>query len=41
VELLFPAWILALSLDFLVHRPPASSAENLAGTSNPSRLLAA
>jgi hypothetical protein len=40
VELLFPAWILALSLDFLVHRPPASSAENLAGTSNPSRLSA-
>jgi hypothetical protein len=40
VELLFPAWILALSLDVLVHGPQASSAENLAGTSNPSRLLA-
>jgi hypothetical protein len=40
VELLFPAWILALSLDFLLAGFRASSAERLAGTSNPSRLPA-
>ncbi|MGC1565249.1 MAG: hypothetical protein WA794_04430 [Trebonia sp.] len=39
VELLFPAWILALSLDVLLAGPPASPAERLE-TSNPSRLLA-
>jgi hypothetical protein len=38
VELLFPAWILALSLDFLLAGFRASSAERLAGTSNPGRL---
>lgn len=40
VELLFPAWILALSLDVLLAGPPASPAERLEGTPNPSRLLA-
>ena len=40
VELLFPAWILALSLDVLLAGPRASSAERLAETPNPSRLLA-
>ena len=40
VELLFPAWILALSLDVLLAGPRASSAERLAGTPDPSRLLA-
>ncbi|MGC2003300.1 hypothetical protein, partial [Trebonia sp.] len=39
VELLFPAWILALSLDVLLAGPPTSPAERLE-TSNPSRLLA-
>jgi len=39
VELLFPAWILALSLDVLLAGPRAPSAERLE-TSNPSRLVA-
>jgi hypothetical protein len=36
-ELVFPAWILALSLDVLVAGPRASSGEQLAGASDPSR----
>jgi hypothetical protein len=40
VELVFPAWILALSLDVLLAGPRASSAERLAAPSNPSRLAA-
>ena len=40
VELVFPAWILALSLDVLLAGPRPSSAERLAGTPDPSRLLA-
>jgi hypothetical protein len=38
VELVFPAWILALSLDVLLAGRGASSAARLAGTSNPGRL---
>jgi hypothetical protein len=40
VELVFPAWILALSLDVLVAGPRVSSAERLPGSSNPGRLPA-
>jgi len=31
LELLFPAWIMALSLDMLISAPAASPAEHLAG----------
>jgi hypothetical protein len=40
-ELVFPAWILALSLDVLAAGRRASSAERIAGPSDPVRLTAA